>query len=383
MVVENVPLFEWKIFPMDSRRLCLRLVVSRRPFGAPLRASPVYPCISFPYGPIPRWDLNIGFQLCYRSRIQKYFPANSISIRLWLIIAVPEVFGHRIGVPRIEVSQEIVFSPNSISIGSRSTNGISRCLDLGFIFPMSRYPRKSCFRRTRFSLVPGRPMRFRGVWTPDSSFPYPITPHPALTSRAFYPCQWCSFDLHKKTDRHTDRQTFFSLDPPYSRGNHKSFPLALHTGYSVLFFALQLKIQSKSLTPSLPSKLNGNSCLPHRSASRKLVSRELKFHCFPVDKWVFEFLGVGFMFVASNYPCETPFGWGGVRVYRLPSNHCHQGATDPGFEFPTASYPPGSVFSRKFESIGCLATIVTRGQRTPDSSYPPRVTPESFQTSHS
>ena len=84
--------FPWaKIFPMDSRRLCRRLVVSQRPFGAPLRASPVYPCICFPYGPLPRWDLNIGFQLCYRSRIQKYFPANSISIHLWLINAVPEV----------------------------------------------------------------------------------------------------------------------------------------------------------------------------------------------------------------------------------------------------------------------------------------------------
>ena len=27
------------------------------------------------------------------------------------------------------------------------------------------------------------------------------------------------------------------------------------------------------------------------------------------------------------------------RGYRLPSNHCHQGETDPGFEFPTSSYP--------------------------------------------
>ena len=188
MVVENVPLLERKIFPMNSRRLCLRLVVSRRPEGAPLRASPVYPCISFPYGPIPGWGLNIGFQWCCRSRIQKYFPANSISIRLWLINAVPEVFGHSIRVLRIEIPQECVFPAKLIAIGSQSTNEVSGCLDLAFMFPASRYLRKTCFRRSRFPLVLRRPIGFRGVWTLNSSSPYWIAPPTVVTSHTQYTC---------------------------------------------------------------------------------------------------------------------------------------------------------------------------------------------------
>ena len=47
-----------------------------------------------------------------------------------------------------------------------------RCLDIGSMFLVSRHPRKTCFHRARFPLVPGRPMGFRGVWTPDSCSPH-------------------------------------------------------------------------------------------------------------------------------------------------------------------------------------------------------------------
>ena len=74
MVVQNMPLLERKSFPMDSRHLCLRLVVSRR----------------------------------------------------------FEVFGARDNVALIKIPPANMVPANSISIGSRSTNGVSRCLDVGF-----------------------------------------------------------------------------------------------------------------------------------------------------------------------------------------------------------------------------------------------------------
>ena len=86
------------------------------------------------------------------------------------------VFGPRIRVPRVEIVQKSLFSVRSISIGPRSTNGFSRCLGVGFIFPVSRYHRKTWFQQNRFSLVPGRPMGFRGKRTSDSSSPRLKTP---------------------------------------------------------------------------------------------------------------------------------------------------------------------------------------------------------------
>ena len=46
-VVKNVSLLERKAFPTDSRRICLQRLVSERPYGAPLRRSPVYPYVYF------------------------------------------------------------------------------------------------------------------------------------------------------------------------------------------------------------------------------------------------------------------------------------------------------------------------------------------------
>ena len=62
--------------------------------------------------------------------------------------------------PRWDTSEKNLFPASSIFIGSWSTNGVSRCLDTGFVFPAPRYPRKSCFRPARFPLVPGRPIGF-------------------------------------------------------------------------------------------------------------------------------------------------------------------------------------------------------------------------------
>jgi hypothetical protein len=84
--------------------------------------------------------VNTGLQLFFQSRIGRDFPASSIWIGFW------------------------------------STNGFSRCLGAGFVFPASRYPTITCFRRPRFPLVPRRPMRFRGVWAPDSCSPHRSTP---------------------------------------------------------------------------------------------------------------------------------------------------------------------------------------------------------------
>ena len=86
-----------------------------------------------------------------------------------------EVFGKRICFSRIEISQTNVFRANSLSIGSQSTNAVSRWMDLRFVFAASRYLRKSVFRRARFPLVPGQPMRFSGVWAPDLGFPHQDT----------------------------------------------------------------------------------------------------------------------------------------------------------------------------------------------------------------
>jgi hypothetical protein len=55
-----------------------------------------------------------------------------------------------------------MLSKNSISIGSQSTNGISGKTDLGFELPAPNNPRKTCFQKTRFLLVPSRPTKKRG-----------------------------------------------------------------------------------------------------------------------------------------------------------------------------------------------------------------------------
>ena len=85
------------------------------------------------------------------------------------------VSGPRIHAPHVALLQKNMFPVNLISIGSWSTNRVSRCFDHGFMFPTSRFFRKKYFQRTRFSLVPGRPMGFRGVSTPNSCSPHQDT----------------------------------------------------------------------------------------------------------------------------------------------------------------------------------------------------------------
>ena len=108
-------------------------------------------------------------------------------------------------VSHIEFPQESVFPVDSIFIGSRSSDGVSRFLVAGFVFPASRYPRVTCFHGTRFSLVSGRPMGFRGEWTSDSNSPHPVTSNSIDACHSLYPCRQCSFD--PVTDKQTDKQT--------------------------------------------------------------------------------------------------------------------------------------------------------------------------------
>ena len=81
-----------------------------------------------------------------------------------------------------------MFLASSISIGFQSTNEVSRCLDLGFEFPISNYPSHHPY----FSRLLSLPVMF--FWPPQTN---------------------------RQTDRHTHTQTFFSLDPPYSRGDEE------------------------------------------------------------------------------------------------------------------------------------------------------------------
>ena len=161
---------------------------------------------------------------------------------------------------------------------------------------------------------------------------------------------------------HTHTQTFFSLDPPFSRGN-KIRP------WDVICFDYQLQKQCRKsdeiTTPfgfpanvrsifvwptnkcriignDLFDQLNSNSCFPHRETSGKLVSRELDLHWLPVYHSHSSQPDRGFEFAMSQIPWEPNFGE--IRVYRLPSNHCRPRQTDPGFEFPTSQYPLRTKF---------------------------------------
>ena len=137
------------------------------------------PCVEIPQGNLfPANSISIGSR-----------PTNGVSRCLGLGFMFP---ASRYWFPADQWGfepQEKVFPANSISIGSRPTNGVSRCLGLGFMFPASRYPRKRCFRQTRFPLVPGRPMGFRGVWASDSCSPHRDTPTSIVTGHTKYPCR--------------------------------------------------------------------------------------------------------------------------------------------------------------------------------------------------
>jgi hypothetical protein len=117
------------------------------------------------------------------------------------------------------------FPVSSIFIGSQSTNGVSRCLGAEFVFPASRYPRITCFQETRFSLVPGRPMGFRGERTSDSSSPHRVTSKSIESYHSLSPCRQCSSD--PMTDKQTNlfyfvRPSFQSRELRYPLSNQNS-----------------------------------------------------------------------------------------------------------------------------------------------------------------
>ena len=82
--------------------------------------------------------------------------------------------------------------PTTICLVSEAPNGLSRKTDLEFELPVPNYPRKTCFQKTRFLLVPSRPMGFRGKPTSDSNSPSLITPGKLVFKKLdFY---WFSVD---------------------------------------------------------------------------------------------------------------------------------------------------------------------------------------------
>ena len=85
------------------------------------------------------------------------------------------VTGDPIRLSRIEIPVGDWFSEISISIGSWLTNGVSRWMEVRIDFPASIYPSGTGFQKSRFPLVPGRPMGFRGERTPDSNSSAQIT----------------------------------------------------------------------------------------------------------------------------------------------------------------------------------------------------------------
>jgi hypothetical protein len=137
-------------------------------------ASPLHAGIYFPSRWTPGWELNIGCHL-FSIRSQEHSLIDSILIRWWSIHGFTkcsahscltphrdtlgkqiyreldfhcspvdqsgfEVFGPRIHVSCTEIPQNNVFSANSISIGSPSTNGVPRQTGLRFEFLVSSYP---------------------------------------------------------------------------------------------------------------------------------------------------------------------------------------------------------------------------------------------------
>src|ERR1022692_3369050 len=105
-----------------------------------------------------------------------------------------------------------MFPKNSISIGSQSTNGLSRKSDLGFELPTPNYPQKTCFPKTRFLLVPSRPMGFRGNPTSDSNSPPLVTPRKHVFQKLdFY---WFPVDQSKKrTNTQASKQSISGFRP--------------------------------------------------------------------------------------------------------------------------------------------------------------------------
>jgi hypothetical protein len=68
------------------------------------------------------------------------------------------------------------WSPSDLKQYSWTTITLSMCLGSRFMFLAWRFLRKASFSRTRFPLVPGRPIGFREKRASDSSSPHRITP---------------------------------------------------------------------------------------------------------------------------------------------------------------------------------------------------------------
>ena len=120
-----------------------------------------------------------------------------------------------------------------------------------------------------------------------------------------------------------------------------------------------------------------DSRVPRRDTPEKRVSSELDFHWFPVDKWGFEVFGPWIRVPASRYPRKACFRW--ARFPLVPRRPMGFEVNGSRIRVLHLLKPCGSLITVKSRCIGCLATIVIKEKRTPDSSSPRRVTPGNIQ----
>ena len=114
--------------------------------------------------------------------------------------------------------------------------------------------------------------------------------------------------------------------------NQITSPFGFHADHGG-FFAIQRKTQRSVFETSSARSADRNSSFPHRNTSGKMCFRRTRFSMVP------------------GLPMS--FDTNGPRI-RVP--HIYK--------------PPGNPISVKSRCIGCLATILIRGKRTPDSSSP-------------
>jgi hypothetical protein len=127
------------------------IAVRRRPVGTPLTASPCYACIY-------SRDCVLN-----QKWIQDF--SSSFNREPW-------------GISQLARTPLFEGGPLAVKV-------FERC---SYVSHIER-PKQNVFPAYSISLVPGRPMGFRGVWAPDSCSPHRITPRTIMAPHTWYPCR--------------------------------------------------------------------------------------------------------------------------------------------------------------------------------------------------
>ena len=249
-----------------------------------------------------------------------------------------------------------LFPAISISIGSRSTNGVSRWLGTGFVFPVSTYPSGTCFRRSRFPLVPGRPMGFRGDWALDSCFPHPHTLGERVCSDLdfhWFPVDQWGFEVIGHWIRvsriHIPLGNVFAAIS-ISIGSRSTNEVSRWLGTGFVFPASTypwgtcLQRSRFLLVPGRPMRFRGDwaldSCFPYRHTFEEGVFGDLDFHWFPVDQWGFEVIGHWIRVSRIHIPLGNVFAAISISIGSRSTNGVSRWL-GTGFVFPASTYPLG------------------------------------------